>query len=122
MATSTIKGKTGTTLQSVTVTPVEGAVVGALTAYLQGNLLQINAVLNLTGLTFVNNDTLLTITGYKALGRTDCWALPESGSGFVKAVIMSNSKEVKISAVSNCKLTGFAGFYDFSMVIPVIPA
>lgn len=109
-------------MQAVTVTPVTGAVVGALAAYLQGNLLKVNAVLNLTGLTFVNNDTLMTITGYKALGRTDCWAFPESGNGLVKAVIMNNSNEIKISAVSNCKLTGFAGFYDFSMVIPVIPA
>lgn len=109
-------------MKAVTVTPVAGATIGALTAYIEGNLLKINAVINLTGMTFANNDTLFTITGYKACGRTDYWAFPESGSGLVKAVIMNNSNEIKISAVTNCLLTGFNGFYDFAMAIPVVPA
>ena len=123
MATSKIKGKTGTTLQAVTITPVAGAVVGAATAYLEGNLLKINAVLNLTGLTFANNDVLITISGYKAVGRSDFWAHCESdaNNAKVKVVITNNSSEVKISAVANCKLSGFVGFYDFNLLIPVVP-
>jgi len=109
-------------LPAVTVTAVAGATVGALQAYIEGNLLKVNAVLNFNGMTFVNNDTLITITGYKALGRTDAWGFPESGTGLIKAVIMNNTSLIRISAVGNCKLTGFDGFYDFSMVIPVVPA
>ena len=122
MATSTIKGKTGTTLKAVTVTAVNATSQAALTAYLEGNLLKINAVLNYSGKTFANNDDLFTIDGYKAVGRSDFWAWPESGSGLIKAVIMNNASAIKISAVGNCKLTGFDGFYDFAMTIPVVPA
>ena len=108
-------------MPNITVTTV-AELTGALSAVLQGNILLLNAVLRFNGQTFVNNDTLITITGYKAIKRTDCWALPESGSGIIKAVIMQNSSEVKISAVDNGMLTGFNGFYDFNMVIPVVPA
>lgn len=121
MATSTIKGRTETTIQQVTVTTAAEQ-VGALNAQLQGNILLINAVLRFNGQTFANNDTIMTITGYKASKRTDCWALPESGPGRVKAVIMNNSSNVIISEVGNGLMTGFNGYYDFNMVIPVVPA
>lgn len=120
MATSTIKGQIRTGLYSVPVTAIAGATVGRLVAYLQGNLLTLNAALNLTGLTFANDDIIMTFEGFKALGWADGWAVSESDRNNMLKYYCRGQNTIRFSAVGGT-VTSPTGYYDFHITFPVVP-
>ena len=122
MATSKIKGQIRTGLYAVPVTVVEGAVVGRCTAYLQGNILTLNAVINLTGMSFANNDPIFTINGFKALGWADGWAVSESDRANMLKYCCNGGNKILFSAVAGSVSRNLNGFYDFHITFPVVPA
>ena len=103
------------------MTVVEGAQVGRVTAYLQGNLLTLNAAVNLTGLTFANDDIIFTLEGFKALGWFDAWAVSESNRSNMLKYYCRSERLIRFSAVGGT-VTSPTGYYDFHVTFPVVPA
>ena len=114
-------GQIRTGLYGVQVSVVEGAVVGRCTAYLQGNLLTINAAINLTGMSFANDDVIFTIDGYKSLGWMDFWAESENDPTKRLKCFCRGQNLIRFSAVAGSVSSNLSGFYDFHVTFPVVP-
>lgn len=119
MATSTIKGKTGTAAQRFLLTPHESLTVSRNIAVLEGNLLYINVAFSAAGATFASGDVLFDLNGYKLAAQADMWAISETNKvPAIKILAQTNSTGLPINSAG--MLTGFSGFYDLCGVIPVI--